>query len=146
MSMFSEAIRNTSITVPALAWIIAQLIKAGTDLATQRRIDFRRLVSAGGMPSSHTAYVVSLAAVVGKNEGVSSALFAACLAFAMVVMYDAAGVRRAAGKQAKLLNALMSTHFPGEAFNERLKELIGHKPLEVLVGAIFGVIMGVMLG
>ena len=146
MSILSDFVRNTCVTVPALVWLIAQLIKATTDLAIQRKINLRRLFGAGGMPSSHTAYVVSLATVVGKTEGVRSALFAVCFAFAMIVMYDAAGVRRAAGKQAKLLNALMSTHFPGEAFNERLKELIGHKPLEVLVGALFGVLLGIVFG
>ena len=146
MDIISEAVHNRCITAPALAWLIAQLIKAATDLAIQRKINVRRLLGSGGMPSSHTAYVTTLAIAVAKAEVIKSPLFAVCLAFAMVVMHDAAGVRRAAGKQAKLLNALMTTHFPGEAFNERLKELIGHKPLEVLVGAIFGVLMGVAFG
>ena len=146
MRIISAGLANTAVTAPAISWLIAQTIKALTDLAIHKKINLRRLFGSGGMPSSHTAYVVSLTTVVGKLEGVGSPLFAACLAFAMVVMYDAAGVRRAAGKQAKILNALMSTHFPGEAFNERLMELIGHKPLEVLVGAVFGIAMGAMLG
>jgi len=90
--------------------------------------------------------VVSLCAVIGKSYGADTALFGMSFAFALVVMSDAAGVRQAAGKQAKILNALMSTHFQDGEFNEKLKELIGHKPLEVLIGAILGVLMGVMLG
>jgi acid phosphatase family membrane protein YuiD len=146
MDFASLVFSNKFITVPALAWAIAQSAKVVISLAVSRRLDFTRLFGTGGMPSSHSAYVVTLATVVGKNVGVDSAAFGITLAFSLVVMTDAAGVRRAAGKQAQLLNALMSTHFPGEAFYEKLKELLGHKPLEVLVGAILGIAAGLLLG
>jgi acid phosphatase family membrane protein YuiD len=146
MDFFALLFSNRFVTVPATAWFIAQAIKVVSSLAAHGKIDWRRMFGTGGMPSSHSAYVVSLAAVVGKRVGVDSAAFGIALAFAFIVMSDAAGIRRAAGKQAKILNSLMSTHFPGEAFNEKLKELIGHKPLEVFVGAIFGVLMGLTFG
>jgi acid phosphatase family membrane protein YuiD len=137
---------NKCVMIPALAWFVAQAAKVLITFVFSRKLDLARFFGTGGMPSSHAAYVVSLAAVVGKIVGVDSAAFGITLSFAFVVMTDAAGVRRAAGKQAKLLNALMSTHFPGDAFNEKLKELLGHKPLEVLVGAICGLFIGLLLG
>jgi len=133
------------ITIPALTWFVAQLFKLLSTLI-KKDFDLKRIFGTGGMPSSHTCFVVSLCAVIGKTAGVESAAFGISFAFAIVVMIDAAGVRQAAGKQAKLLNSLMSAHFPGDVFNERLKELLGHKPLEVLVGAILGIVMGVLLG
>ena len=146
MSFVSNIYQSRFITVPALTWLLAQMAKLVFSLVKYKKLDFTRLYGTGGMPSSHTSYVVSLCTVIGKSTGVNSAAFGLSLAFALVVMSDAAGVRQAAGKQAKLLNTLMSTHFPGEAFNERLKELIGHKPLEVLIGAILGVLTGIILG
>jgi len=112
----------------------------------KKEMDLTRLFGTGGMPSSHTCYVVSLCTVIGKSAGVDSVAFGISFAFALVVMSDAAGVRQAAGKQAKLINALMNAHFPGETFNENLKELIGHKPLEVLVGALLGFAAGLIFG
>jgi len=142
----SAFLTSKYITVPALAWFIAQMYKLIFTLIKYKELDFTRLYGTGGMPSSHTCYVVSLCAVVGKRAGVDSASFGIALAFALVVMTDSAGVRQAAGKQAKLLNTLMSTHFSGDAFNDKLKELIGHKPLEVLIGAILGLLLGIALG
>ena len=144
-NFLSALFTNKYITVPALTWFLAQLFKLLVTLV-KKEVDFTRLFGTGGMPSSHSCYVTSLCTVIGKSAGVDSAAFGISFAVALVVMSDAAGVRQAAGKQAKLLNSLMSTHFPGDAFNERLKELIGHKPLEVLVGAIFGLVVGIMLG
>ena len=146
MNLVSTVLHNKYITVPALAWFIAQMYKLIFTLIKYKELDFTRLYGTGGMPSSHSSYVVSLCAVVGKSEGVGTAVFGVSVAFALIVMSDAAGVRQAAGKQAKMLNALMSTHFPGDTFNERLIELIGHKPPEVLIGALLGVFIGVLLG
>ncbi|MCL2057479.1 MAG: divergent PAP2 family protein [Oscillospiraceae bacterium] len=146
MNFITTIFQNKYITVPALAWFIAQSAKLVYSLIKFKKLDFRLLYGTGGMPSSHTGYVVSLCTVIGKSTGVDSAAFGLSFAFALVVMIDAAGVRQAAGKHARLLNTLMSTHFPGDAFNERLKELIGHKPLEVLIGAILGVLTGALLG
>ena len=97
------------------------------------------------MPSSHTAVVTSLSMLVGKSEGFDSAVFAVALVFAMVVMYDAAGVRRAAGKQAHLLNKIIETPgLTGVEVQERLVEVLGHTPLQVIVGAIIGITVGLL--
>ncbi len=130
------------ITIPFIAWITAQALKFFFDFVLSRKIDFRRLVGSGGMPSSHSALVVSLATVVGSSEGIESAAFGLAMAFALVVMYDAAGVRRATGKQAKVLNRMLY-HDKGEYhLDEELKELIGHTPVEVIAGALLGIAYG----
>jgi acid phosphatase family membrane protein YuiD len=109
-------------------------------LVMTRRVDFKILVRTGGMPSSHSASVSALSTCVGLNEGFTSTLFAVTLFFSLIVMYDAAGLRRAAGKQAEILNRLVDHHYPRQPVREeRLLELLGHTPLEVLVGAVLGV-------
>jgi acid phosphatase family membrane protein YuiD len=112
----------------------------------QRRLNLRVLAETGGMPSSHAAIVMGLTAAVGKHAGVSSAAFAIALIFSFVVMYDAAGLRRAAGRQAAILNRLVEdlVHMRGMQ-EQRLRELLGHTPVEVLVGAILGIIVGLIL-
>ena len=101
-----------------------------------------RLVGAGGMPSSHTALVVSLAAGIALREGLDSDLFAVAVVLAGIVMYDAAGVRRAAGKQAKVINKLVrEMRVEHKVRDTRLKELLGHTPLEVLGGAVHGILV-----
>jgi uncharacterized protein len=105
-----------------------------------RRWNFRRFVETGGMPSAHSAAVSALSMAVGMRSGFNSVLFAVTLYFSLIVMYDAAGLRRAAGRQAAILNRLMHEHFvEAEADRHRLMELLGHTPLQVLVGAILGV-------
>ncbi len=105
-----------------------------------KRWNFRRFVETGGMPSAHSAAVSSLTTAVGLQDGFGSTLFAVCLYFSLIVMYDAAGLRQAAGKQAVILNRLMDEHWKeGESDRHRLMELLGHTPLEVLTGAILGV-------
>ena len=97
------------------------------------------------MPSSHTAIVVSLTTLIGKNVGVETPLFALSLIVSLVVMYDAAGVRRAAGKQATLLNKIVQTPgLTGLEVQEKLVEVLGHTPLQVVVGAIIGIIVGLI--
>jgi len=130
------------ITIPFIAWITAQALKFLFDFVSSRKIDFRRLVGSGGMPSSHSSLVVSLATVVGVSEGVESAAFGLATAFALVVMYDAAGVRRATGKQAKVLNRMFNHDKSEFHFEEELKELIGHTPFEVIAGALLGLAYG----
>ncbi|MCL2165526.1 MAG: divergent PAP2 family protein [Oscillospiraceae bacterium] len=146
MGFLIDIFTNKAMIVPGAAWLIAQLLKVANSLIFERRINLSRLVGSGGMPSSHSCYVIALATVIGKNIGCDSVEFGLACAFSFIVMYDATGVRQAAGKQAKLLNSLISTHFPGDEFNEKLKELLGHKPLEVFVGAVLGIIIGVLLG
>ena len=128
---------------PIIAWFIVQMIKVIVEISKNKRIDVRRLWGSGGMPSSHSAVATSLATLIGCNDGFDSPLLAIAAIFACVVMYDAAGVRRAAGKQAKLLNKIVET--PGLSnveVTERLVEVLDHTPFQVLVGAIIGILVG----
>lgn len=146
MSYLEAVFTNKTITIPVLAWFTAQFIKVISRLFMERRFDFTLFVSSGGMPSSHSSFTVSLAVVIGKIYGWNSGLFGLAVAFALIVMYDAAGVRRAAGKQAKVLNKLVYTHMDRMEFEGKLKELLGHTPLEVLMGALLGILLGALLG
>ena len=118
--------------VPMSVWFCIQLFKVIWDLVVTHKFNFKRILGAGGMPSSHSAVVTSIATMIGKTQGINSPIFALAVMFAFVVMYDAAGVRRAAGKQAKLLNKLV--------------EVLGHTPMQVIVGAAIGVIVGLIFG
>ena len=103
MNTFEEFITNKYIYVPILLWIGIQTFKLVYDLVTTKKFNFKRILGAGGMPSSHSAVVTSITTLIGKYQGVGSPIFALSLIVALVVMYDACGVRRAAGKQARLL-------------------------------------------
>ena len=141
-----EFIQNKYIYVPLLIWLGIQIFKVIWDLIKTKKFNFKRLMGAGGMPSSHSAVVCSLAVLVGKYEGYDTAIFGIAVILATVVMYDAAGVRRAAGKQAKLLNKIVQT--PGLKIGqvqEKLVEVLGHTPLEVIVGAILGIVIGMLV-
>lgn len=145
MGEFEKFITNKYIYIPFIIWICIQTFKVIHDLIKTKKFNFKRIIGAGGMPSSHSAVVTSLATLIGKNEGIDSTIFALSLIFAMVVMYDAAGVRRAAGKQAHLLNKIIET--PGLSnveVQERLVEVLGHTPLQVIVGASIGIIVGLI--
>ena len=133
------------IIVPILVWFFIQTFKVIYDLVTTKQFNFKRILGAGGMPSSHSAVVTSLATMIGKSEGITSPIFALSVIFAFVVMYDAAGIRRAAGKQAKLLNKIVNTPgLTGVEVSERLVEVLGHTPTQVFVGAIIGIIVGLL--
>lgn len=133
--------------VPFATWFFIQLFKLIYDLVTTKKFNFKRILGAGGMPSSHSAVVVSLCTMIGKNYGINSAIFGLAVIFAFVVMYDAAGVRRAAGKQAKLLNKIVETPgLSGVEVTERLQEVLGHTPTQVFVGALIGLIVGFIFG
>lgn len=123
------------------AVIIAQILKFFVHLIWKRKVDLRLFTTTGGMPSSHAAGVMGLATTVGLIQGFSSVDFAMALGYALVVMYDAAGVRRAAGKQAACLNRIIMDIYKQELKEAggKLKELLGHTPLQVIVGAAFGV-------
>jgi acid phosphatase family membrane protein YuiD len=139
-------VKSPYIWIPVLAWAIAQVIKVVTDSVQHRRIDLRRLASSGGMPSSHTALVLSLTTVIGAKRGVGSPEFALAAIFSSVVMYDATGVRRSAGRQAQVLNRIIDDLLHQEGFKEeRLRELIGHTPVEVVAGALLGVLVALAL-
>lgn len=133
------------IIVPFIVWFGIQLFKFIYDLVKSKKFNFKRLMQAGGMPSSHSGVVVSLTTMIGKNVGINSPLFAVALIFSFIVMYDAAGVRRAAGKQAKLLNKIVETPgLTGLQVSERLVEVLGHTPVQVVVGAAIGVVVGLL--
>ena len=145
MNDFMTFIQNKYIYIPFLLWFGIQLFKLIYDLVTTKKFNFKRIMGAGGMPSSHSAVVVGLATLIGKYEGVGSPIFALSFIVAFVVMYDACGVRRAAGKQAALLNKLVET--PGLTsvqVSEKLVEVLGHTPVQVFVGALIGVIVGLV--
>lgn len=131
---------------PLVAWAIAQAAKVILTSWRQRRLNLRVLAETGGMPSSHAAIVMGMTTAVGKYAGVSSAAFAIALIFSFVVMYDAAGLRRAAGRQAAILNRLVEdlVHMRGMQ-EQRLRELLGHTPVEVVVGALLGIGVGLIL-
>jgi acid phosphatase family membrane protein YuiD len=134
------------IYLPLIAWALAQGMKVTRDSIRRRRIYLRGLAEMGGMPSSHTAMVMGLTAALGRFNGIRSPLFAIALIFSFVVMYDAAGVRRAAGRQAALLNRLVDDLFSQRGVREdQLRELLGHTPIEVLVGALLGILVGLLV-
>ena len=132
--------------VPIAVWFFIQTFKVIWDLVTTHKFNFKRILGAGGMPSSHSAVATCIATMVGIHDGISSTTFAIAVIFACVVMYDAAGVRRAAGKQAKLLNKIVET--PGMKsiqMQEKLVEVLGHTPTQVFVGATIGIIVGLVI-
>lgn len=138
-------IQNKYIYIPLLLWFFIQLYKVIYDLITTKKFNFKRIIGAGGMPSSHSAIVTGLATLIGKYEGVDTPIFAVSLIVALVVMYDACGVRRAAGKQAAVLNKMIDTPgLTGVQVREKLVEALGHTPVQVFVGALIGIIVGLI--
>ncbi len=136
---------NRILEVVLIALVSAQALKVVISLFTEKKINFRRFLDTGNMPSSHTSSVVSLATAVGIREGIGSTFFAISVVFAVVVMYDATGVRRAAGRQASVLNKILENIKQKEGLviiEENLKELLGHTPKEVFGGAVLGVLVG----
>ncbi len=146
MDFFTQIYFNQTLWTTILSWFIAQLLKVILVLMTEKKFDFHRFIGSGGMPSSHSSFVTSLATMVGFQYGFDSAFFAICFVLALVVMYDASGVRRAAGKQATVLNQIIENWDDApEIQTERLKELLGHTPLEVFAGAILGIVIAIVM-
>jgi acid phosphatase family membrane protein YuiD len=143
MVFFSDFAANTAFGVAFVAWFIAQFLKIPTYYYYYRKFDITRFLESGGMPSSHTSFVIGLTTAVGKLAGYDAPIFAVSLVFSLIVMYDASGVRRSVGKQAKLLNYLVIELFEHKHLEEeKLKELVGHTPFEVIAGAILGMVVG----
>ncbi|HYT33407.1 MAG TPA: divergent PAP2 family protein [Ktedonobacteraceae bacterium] len=143
--MDSSLLNNRILMAALLAWAVAQIVKTIYELVRQRKLVFSRLVSSGGMPSSHSALVTGLATAAGRVSGFSSASFAIAAVLAAIVMYDAAGVRRAVSIQARILNQMIDEAFQGHPFAEkRLRELIGHTPVQVIVGGLLGIFIGLL--
>ncbi|PSF36610.1 acid phosphatase [Aphanothece hegewaldii CCALA 016] len=146
MQEFNQIFNNHILIISIAACLIAQLLKLIIELIRHGKVNLKFLVTTGGMPSAHSALVSSLATGVGLKEGWDSAGFAIACLFAVIVMYDAAGVRQAAGKQARILNQILDGFFQDgkEVNEERLKELLGHTPFQVLVGLALGVGISLM--
>ena len=131
---------NIPLVTSVIAWAVAQTMKTVISLIKLRRFDFEQFWASGGMPSSHSSTVTALSTACGYMYGFDSGLFAIACVLSLIVMYDAAGVRRAAGEQAKVLNRIVNDIQHGETryLEKNLKELIGHTPLQVFIGALFG--------
>ena len=138
--IFIQISKNKVFIITLYAWIIAQTIKVIIGVIRQRKFDFRWLIGTGGMPSSHAAGAACLATILGLECGFDSAYFALAASFAIVVMFDAQGVRRSTGRQARILNKITDDiYWQGRTSEGRLRELIGHTPIEVLAGALLGI-------
>ncbi|MFE1743952.1 divergent PAP2 family protein [Coleofasciculus sp. H7-2] len=148
MQDFANILENHVLLVATLACLIAQASKLIIDLAQHGKVNVRVLVTTGGMPSAHSALVTALATGIGQTVGWDSIEFALATIFAVIVMYDAAGVRQAAGKQARILNQIIDELFQEHhKFNEdRLKELLGHTPFQVIVGSALGIAVSCLAG
>ena len=140
-----EFTRNYVVHSAALGWIFAQIIKVILGIIREKRFNFKWFVGTGGMPSAHASGVTALASSVGLYAGFDTPLFAIALLFAIVVLFDAQGVRRASGKQAEILNKILDDIYWKKKIQEdRLKELLGHTPIEVLTGVALGVFISLL--
>ncbi|RKD27872.1 hypothetical protein SAMN02745883_00255 [Caminicella sporogenes DSM 14501] len=146
MAFLPKIFRNEILNVAITSWFIAQALKVIITLLTQKKLNLYRFVGSGGMPSSHSSMVMGLSTAVGLKNGWDSALYGVSLVFALIVMYDAAGVRRAVGKQAIILNKILEDKQKHRQIEEgRLKELVGHTPIEVFAGAFLGILIANIL-
>lgn len=147
IEIFQQIFQNKIFMTTMSAWIIAQMIKVSIGVVREKRFDFRWFVGTGGMPSSHAAGASCLATALGLQYGFGSAYFALGASFAVVVMFDAQGVRRSTGKQARILNKVMEDiYWQGRIKENRLRELVGHTPVEVIVGFFLGVTIAFLAG
>ncbi|MCE5196460.1 MAG: divergent PAP2 family protein [Negativicutes bacterium] len=146
MNVWHQLLTNRYIVAAFIGSILAQVLKVFVYFLLDHRWNWRLASKSGGMPSSHTAAVVALTTTIGRYQGVDSVLFAVSTVFSIVVMYDASGVRRAAGDQAKLLNSIIYTIPDLQDLQiKQLKEILGHTPIEVLAGGILGIIIGFLV-
>ncbi len=139
----SDLLHNNILICAMTSWLVAQVVKTLVHWRVHRRFDIRRLISNGGMPSAHTAFVVSLAIMVAVQEGLGSTAFALAFGFAAIVINDAVGVRYETGKQGKLINKILQQVLvEGKPLSDdTLKELIGHTPTEAFFGGIIGILV-----
>ena len=147
MNVFHDLFTNRVVIAAFTAWAIAQGLKVILTLALSRKLDATRFFGSGGMPSSHSAMVCAMVTAIGFSEGFGSSICALACCFAGIVMYDAAGVRRSTGKNAAVLNHLLDG-LAGNGFvfdEERLKELVGHTPVQVMAGALLGIFVGTLI-
>ena len=146
MRSFVDLFRNVCFWAAAFSWLIAQFTKMLCGFYRTRRLDFSYLVSTGGMPSAHSALVSGLAVAVGLSCGFNSPVSIVAMAFALITMFDASTVRRAAGLQARLLNQIIDELFKEHHLSEtKLKELLGHTRIEVFMGMIVGILTALLV-
>jgi acid phosphatase family membrane protein YuiD len=141
---------NPWVSIAGLSWLTAQVLKLVIEGIANKRLDLTRLIDTGGMPSSHTSLVTGLCTSIGLSEGWHSPLFAVCLVFSCIVVYDATNLRRNAGLQAQALNEIIPQLLHGKIVREnpnykKLRELLGHSPLEVSMGALLGIVIALWL-
>jgi len=143
MEFFQEISANYALWIALLAWLAAQLLKIIFEFIRVKKIRLDLIMSSGGMPSSHSSFVVAVATAIGRIEGFDSLMFALAAIVSLIVMYDASGVRRAAGNQAAVINMLLdSIENTGIKLDKKLKEMLGHSPIEVAAGAVLGMAFG----
>lgn len=146
MHYFKEFLHNYILWTSIAAWVIAQSIKVALGVYSEKRFNFRWFVGTGGMPSSHAAGVSALATSIGVTYGLDSAIFAVTFIFTSIVMFDAQGVRLHAGRQAEILNKMLEDIYWQKKLDEdKLKEFLGHTPVEVFAGAILGILVSLLL-
>ncbi len=148
MTFWEDILGNQVLITAVAGWLVAQVLKTIIDLALNKNFNPERLVGSGGMPSFHSSTVCALTTAAIYRYGVGSFEFAVCFVLSMIVMYDAMGVRRETGKQAKLLNSILLENpfeLSGEILQERLKEYVGHTPLQVAAGAILGILLALFI-
>lgn len=145
MEIVNELINNKILICAAIAWATAQILKTIIHAIVNKSLDPRRLFGDGGMPSAHSATVTSVAVSCGYVAGFDSPVFAVALIFAFIVMHDAMGVRLETGKQAKVLNDLMELFYTEGTPEQKLKEFVGHTPLQVISGFVLGIIVACAL-
>ncbi|MCK5450919.1 MAG: divergent PAP2 family protein [Candidatus Omnitrophica bacterium] len=144
--VFWQFFHNKCVVAAFCGWFIAQVIKVVRGVILERRFNFKWFVGTGGMPSSHAAGVTALTTAVGLYEGVHTALFAITLMFTIIVICDAQGVRRSTGQQAEVLNTIMDDIYWKKKIQEdKLKELVGHTPIQVFIGIFLGLIVAFSL-
>ncbi len=146
MMFIHEFLDNRIFFIVLLAWITSCVLKGLIEFIRTKKIDLSRFFGPGGMPSSHSTIVTSLATCVGIYEGFDSTIFVVCCALALIVMYDASGIRRAAGEHAKIINIIIEAWEEKNPIlsDEKLKEILGHTPLQVAAGAVLGVVFAII--
>ena len=137
-----EILKFKYILIPSIVWFVLQLYKVIDNYYRTKKWDWLRIFGNGGMPSTHSAVVATLTTMIGKSEGITSPIFGVTAIYAFIIMSDAAGVRRNVGRQARVLNNILND--TNKTSSEKLQEMTGHTPIQVLVGAAIGIIVGMI--